>query len=400
MDLSSLEDRQHAAGSVHRQLQRRSSRRTSSSKRATRSGTSRSSASARKSTDLIDGTLLHRRPQRPALLVADLLRRLHREERDNQDIFVKGSYFLSTSGSGSHNMVVRLRQLQRHPLAPTTTSPAATTASSAPTPIVPGHRHRSGSSCSDGTTQHPVEPDLRRDRRASNFRTHSVFFNDSWRVNDRLTANLGLRCDKNDGDEQARRAGRRRTSAFSPRLGVVWDPTGDGEWSVTGSVAQVRRRRSPTASPTRRRRPATRRRTGSSIAGRTSTPDPAGRRRSTHRQAIQAGVRLVRRQRRRQTCAGSTGAPTVPGVTPQIGDSLQFAARVGIRRPASAGSSAPARPCAPTSCTATTTTSTSQRTDTDDRAASTDTSFAPQSGRSTIYAHREHRTCSKRRYPG
>ena len=35
------------------------------------------------------------------------------EERDNQDIFVKGSYFLSTAGSGSHNLVRRLRLLQR-----------------------------------------------------------------------------------------------------------------------------------------------------------------------------------------------------------------------------------------------------------------------------------------------
>ena len=27
------------------------------------------------------------------------------EERDNQDVFVKGSYFLSRSGAGSHNLV-------------------------------------------------------------------------------------------------------------------------------------------------------------------------------------------------------------------------------------------------------------------------------------------------------
>jgi hypothetical protein len=35
------------------------------------------------------------------------------EERDNQDIFVKGSYFLSTSGTGSHNLVLGYDSLTR-----------------------------------------------------------------------------------------------------------------------------------------------------------------------------------------------------------------------------------------------------------------------------------------------
>ena len=38
------------------------------------------------------------------------------EERDNQNLFVKGSYFLTTAGAGSHNTVVRIRRLQRSPV--------------------------------------------------------------------------------------------------------------------------------------------------------------------------------------------------------------------------------------------------------------------------------------------
>ena len=37
----------------------------------------------------------------------------------------------------------------------------------------------------------------------SNFRTHSLFFNDAWRVGSQLTANLGVRWDKNHGLDQS-----------------------------------------------------------------------------------------------------------------------------------------------------------------------------------------------------
>ena len=57
----------------------------------------------------------------------------------------------------------------------------------------------------------------------SNFRTHSVFYNDSWRVSDRLTANLGLRYDKNDGQDQAGETVITE-AAWSPRLGVDLRP--------------------------------------------------------------------------------------------------------------------------------------------------------------------------------
>lgn len=73
--------------------------------------------------------------------------------------------------------------------------------------------------------------------KGSNFRTFSGFLNDSWRVNNRVTANLGLRFDKNHGrDQQGTLVA--SDSAFSPRLGVVIDPLGDQRWSVTASFAQ------------------------------------------------------------------------------------------------------------------------------------------------------------------
>ena len=71
----------------------------------------------------------------------------------------------------------------------------------------------------------------------ANFRTYSGFVNDIWRVNGRLTANLGLRWDKNHGvDEQGNLVA--KDSAWSPRFGIVLDPAGDQKWSVTASFAQ------------------------------------------------------------------------------------------------------------------------------------------------------------------
>ena len=56
-------------------------------------------------------------------------------------------------------------------------------------------------------------------------------------MSSRLTANLGLRFDKNDGVNSAGDVVS-RDSAWSPRLGVVWDPTGGERWSLSGSFAR------------------------------------------------------------------------------------------------------------------------------------------------------------------
>ena len=71
----------------------------------------------------------------------------------------------------------------------------------------------------------------------SNFRTHSAFYNDTWRVTDRITANLGVRYDKNDGQDQQGNTVITEDS-WSPRVGVIYDLTGNGTWSLTGSAAK------------------------------------------------------------------------------------------------------------------------------------------------------------------
>jgi hypothetical protein len=88
----------------------------------------------------------------------------------------------------------------------------------------------------DGTTIIQWNP-IPLSSRGSNFRTHSAFFNDAARLSDRLTLNLGVRWDKNDGQDQEGKTVI-TSNAWSPRLGLIYDPTGRGDWTVTASVAR------------------------------------------------------------------------------------------------------------------------------------------------------------------
>lgn len=65
----------------------------------------------------------------------------------------------------------------------------------------------------------------------TDLQTQSVFLNDKWDLNDRLSFNIGLRFDKNDAQDADGNIVS-DDSAISPRLGVQWDLAGDGRHRV------------------------------------------------------------------------------------------------------------------------------------------------------------------------
>ena len=196
--------------------------------------------SGAKSTDLIDGTLLIDNSRGGGRWWSDTFCGVCTPEgRDSEDIFAKGSYFLSTPRFGSHNLVFGFDTFNDIRTANNHQSGSDYRIFSAGTILTgtgAGENDLFPIFLGDGTTTIQWNPILQ-DSEGSSFRTHSVFVNDTWRVTDRLTANVGVRFDKNRGSDQSGNVVA-KDSALSPRLGVVWDPTGGGAWSVTASVAK------------------------------------------------------------------------------------------------------------------------------------------------------------------
>ncbi len=138
------------------------------------------------------------------------------EQRDNQNFVVKGSYFLSNSSTGTHHMAFGYDYFNDNIYANT---------------------HASGSDYRIRTTSAIIRNDqifpvlvpnatttldynpIDQLSEGSNLRMHSLFVNDNWRVNGKLTLNLGVRLDKNDADRWRRRHGRRRPVVQSAPVG-------------------------------------------------------------------------------------------------------------------------------------------------------------------------------------
>jgi len=190
-------------------------------------------------TDLVRGTLLLDRSRGNTRYWTDTFCGVcDTEKRDNEDFFGKAQYFLSTKRFGSHSMTFGYddfddkRFANNHQsgsdyrILGTSSIIQGTGASAVIFPQFLG----------DGTTIIQWNP-IPLGSQGSNFRTHSAFYNNAWRVTPRLTANLGLRYDKNDGQNQQGLTVI-TDDAWSPRLGVIVDPSGNGSWSLTGSVAK------------------------------------------------------------------------------------------------------------------------------------------------------------------
>jgi outer membrane receptor protein involved in Fe transport len=186
------------------------------------------------STDRITGTLLLDRARAGRYFAPTFCGACNPELRDTDDEFVKATYFKSTKGTGAHNMVFGYDSFNDKRRSDNHQSGSDYRINGTTTTIV-------------GTTIYPqwnpgastilqFNP-ISTSSLGTNFRTHSLFYNDNWRLNNNITLNLGVRWDKNHGVDSAGNLVA-NDSLWSPRVGVVWDPKGDGVWSVTASIAR------------------------------------------------------------------------------------------------------------------------------------------------------------------
>ena len=128
-------------------------------------------------------------------------RRATDEQRNNSNFIVKGSSFLSTRSFGTHHMVFGLRLLQRQHLSERLRERQRL-------PHSGDHGRSSALTVSvfpqflPNSTLIMYTP-IAGVSEGSNLRMHSLFVNDTWRLNEQLSFNLGLRFDRNQAPRTA-----------------------------------------------------------------------------------------------------------------------------------------------------------------------------------------------------
>ena len=145
--------------------------------------------------------------------------------------------FLSTPGAGSHNLVFGFDSFNDRRLANNHQSGSDYRLINAPA-------IQSGTDLIatfvSGTTQFQWNP-IFVDSQGTKFQTYSLFANDNWTITDRLSANLGLRWDRNDGvDSNGLLVA--DSGAFSPRLGLRVGPRRRSEMVCYRERGQIRGR--------------------------------------------------------------------------------------------------------------------------------------------------------------
>jgi hypothetical protein len=170
--------------------------------------------------------------------------KLNEEKRNNQNVILKSSYFLSTDAAGSHSIVAGFdafedsRQNNNYQSGSAFRLNASNTifrGSGADTVLYP--QVLPGRTPTDTAASYLLWTPLPASSEGSELRTYSLFLNDQWRLNNKWTFNLGVRWDKVDEKDQAGNQVA-NGSEWSPRLAASFDVRGDGRWTVNTGLAR------------------------------------------------------------------------------------------------------------------------------------------------------------------
>ncbi|HSL18183.1 MAG TPA: TonB-dependent receptor [Methylomirabilota bacterium] len=155
------------------------------------------------------------------------------KERDNENYYAKASWFLSAGGT--HDLIFGYDFFDDQ----NTENNRQMASGFAYAPFVEQNYDEPGNPLV------VIEPyggyiiwgDVLEESQGSHVETTSVFANDTWRVNDKLTVGFGVRYDKNEATDQA---GLKTVDddRISPRLSASYDVKGDGSIIVTGGYSR------------------------------------------------------------------------------------------------------------------------------------------------------------------
>ena len=157
------------------------------------------------------------------------------EQRDNENLLVKGSWFLSTESLGSHDLAVGYDTFNDIRLANNFQSGSNFRLFITDTIIKNGQLYMQMLP-NNTSTIIQWNPILQASL-GTEFITNSFFVNDRWRLNDHLSFNLGVRFDENEGTDASGQTVA-SDSKISPRLSVAWDPKGDGNVVINASYGE------------------------------------------------------------------------------------------------------------------------------------------------------------------
>lgn len=153
------------------------------------------------------------------------------ETRDNKNYVIKGSYFVASPKWGSHD--IRFGYDRFHDQRYSNNYQSGS-----------GFMAGATSFIYEGTNYYPVfrsgassllwNPIFELSQ-GTDFTTDSLFVNDAWRLSNTWSFSLGVRYDKNGGTDASGQT-TADDSKISPRLGITFDPKGDGDWLVSASL--------------------------------------------------------------------------------------------------------------------------------------------------------------------
>ena len=156
------------------------------------------------------------------------------ERRDNDLWTAKATYYLASRALGTHTLVGGAENWAETRFANNYQSASnffITTNANSPV-------------CRDGVCYPTVEEGdvinytpISQLSQGSDFQTFSAFINDKWDLNNHWSFNLGLRYDKNEGADSAGVV-RSNDSNISPRLGAIYDVTGNGRFRFNASYSK------------------------------------------------------------------------------------------------------------------------------------------------------------------